>query len=94
MAIAASPTSTSDDEPSLAIEIALIVSALISSSLTATTARSLSVFIPFTTASTSVLSPNVTLRLFTFSTTCAFVTIRSSVSFAPIIIPEPLTPAS
>ncbi len=49
---------------------------------------------PFTVALTDSSSTNTHFKLDTLSTTCALVTIRSSVSFLPTIIPVPLVEAS
>ena len=64
-----SPTLRSSELPIFATEIASIVSSLISSSATDTTARSLSSSKPFTDASTAFPSANATDNVSAFSTT-------------------------
>ena len=59
------------------------------SSGTAITARSFSGSVPFIAASYTWLSIKQTERVSAPSTTWLFVTIKSSESFLPIIIPEP-----
>ena len=70
------------------------VSSPISESFTATTATSLSLSPPFTDALAFLPSENSTSRLVVSAITWLFVTIKSSLSVFPTIIPEPLDCAS
>ena len=90
MAITPWPTFKASESPIVATLIRLIVSAGISLSFTAITARSESESVPLMAAVTGSLSIKVTVSSLESSTTWLFVTIRSSSSFCPTIIPEPL----
>ena len=67
-----------------------MVSEGISESFTAMIARSVAESVPLIAAETSLLSENVTVRSVEPATTWLLVAIRSSVSFFPTIMPEPL----
>ena len=88
------PTVIVSESASSAIAILLSVSEDISDNDTATTAISWSDLEPLTVALTASSSTNTHFKLDTLSTTCALVTIRSSVSFFPTMIPVPLVEAS
>ena len=90
IAITPWPIFKESESPSAAALILLFVSAEMLSSGTAITARSASESVPLIAASAVLSSANVTVRPSVSLTTWLFVTIRSSESFCPTMMPEPL----
>ena len=90
MAMTPWPIFKESESPRVAALIWDLVSAEISSSGTAITARSEAESVPFTAASTLLSSMKVTARVVAPSITWLLVTTRSSVSFWPTMMPEPL----
>ena len=90
MAITPCPIFKESESPSVAALILPFVSAEILSSGTAITARSASESVPLMAASAVLSSANVTVSPSESLTTWLFVTIRSSESFCPTMMPEPL----
>ena len=87
--MAGSPTLSVVESPSVATVTESSVSEETDSVGTAITATSYASSVPLISASTLVSSENVTVSASLPSTTWLFVTIRSSVSFSPIMIPVP-----
>ena len=90
MAITPWPIRRLSESPSVAIRIASRVCCESSSSGTVMIAMSEAARVPRTVASAVLSSTNCTLRLWLSATTWLLVTIKSSFSFCPIMIPEPL----
>ena len=90
MAITPCPIFKESESPSVAALILPFVSAETLSSGTAITARSASESVPLMAASAVLSSANVTVSPSESLTTWLFVTIRSSESFCPTMMPEPL----